>query len=217
MLKNVANFVTILKILRRLYKIRHINNYLIELDMILLKGDAKLLEEYTQFNKRIERILKNNVISNYNCVNYNVDRVKQFIKKNGTELCKALEYRVCISCNRSLPVDKLKMINKLPVEIKDHFIFKKLLAAIAPISETSMICITYCLDDLKRDYIPKYSALNNMTLDITPIIIKELNFYENLLVHQAKCFQTIIQMRTLTNMNTTYKCPALKGTLKIFS
>ena len=101
--------------------------------MILLNGDAKLLEEYTQFNNRVERILKNNVISDYNCVKYNRDRVNQFIKKNGNELIKALEYRVCISCNRSLPVDKLKMINKLPLELIDHFIFKKLLLNIPPI------------------------------------------------------------------------------------
>jgi hypothetical protein len=211
-------FIIKLIILRRLYKIRHINNYLIELDMILLKGDAKLLEEYSQFdNKRVERILKNNVISDYNCVNYNKDRVKQFIKKNANELSKALEFHVCISCNRSLPVDKLKMINKLPVELINHCIFKKLLPNITPMTETSMICISYCLDDLKRNVIPKYSALNNMTLDITPTIIKELNFYEKLLVHQAKCFQTIIQMRTLANMNSSYKCPALKGRFKIFT
>ena len=86
------------------------------------------------------------------------------------------------------------MINQLPVELTNRNIFKKLIANIFHTTETSMICTSYCLDDLKRDEIPKYSALNNMILDITPPVIKELNFYEKLLIHQAKCFQTIIQM-----------------------
>ncbi len=185
--------------------------------MVLLKGDAKLLEEYTQFNKSAKRIPQNNVISSYNCVEYNKERVNKFIHKNSEALSKALEYRACLSCNRSLSIDKLKMINQLPVELTNRNIFKKLIANIFHTTETSMICTSYCLDDLKRDEVPKYSALNNMILDITPPIIKELNFYEKLLIHQAKCFQTIIQMKPLANTNSTYKCPALKGKLYQFT
>jgi hypothetical protein len=180
--------------------------------MALLSGNVKDLEIYTSFYETKGQSITEQkyFISTYNCVDYNHNRCMEFKRQNAIELTKALDYRVCASCNRSLPASQVKQITKISDNIINQTIFTEILGDSTDKIE-AMICTTYCLADLKTNKIPKYSEHNNMKLDKTPNAIKELNFYEKLLIHQAKCFQTIVQMKPLSNQTTNYKCAALKG------
>jgi len=93
-------------------------------------------------------------------------------------------------------------VNKIIIDkliIKENFQF--------PID----VCRNYCLVDLKNNQIPKYSILNNMYLYETPIVLQNLNVFEQFLIQFGKAFQTITKLDTLKKTTNLPKILALKG------
>jgi hypothetical protein len=76
------------------------------------------------------------------------------------------------------------------------------------------VCKEYCLKDINMNQIPKYSKLNNMLLNALPEEISNLNSYELLLIQLAKCYMTIIKLKTHQNTNAKSLISAIKGNNK---
>lgn len=113
----------------------------------------------------------------------------------------------CISCNRLFTTDKLKLFN---VNDLDNSIINQLISD-SKFDKDLYICRDQCLKDINNLKIPIYSKLNNMNLQYPPKEIACLNFYEKLLIQKAKCFQTIVQLKSLRNSQNSQKVFALKG------
>ena len=79
-------------------------------------------------------------------------------------------------------------------------------------NKLNYLCREFCLKDISDNLIPRYCFLNNMMLEETPDCIKNLNFYEKLLIQKAKCFQTIIKLHTIRKNSKNIPISALKGT-----
>ena len=83
------------------------------------------------------------------------------------------------------------------------------------LSSPFYVCVTYCLDDLKKNEIPRYSSLNNIFLYDSPNEILNLNTFEQILIQLAKSFLTIVKLKTFSNTTNQSLLPALKGIIKL--
>ncbi len=111
----------------------------------------------------------------------------------------------CLSCNKY--VTKVKSVKPT---LADNEILNDLIKA-QNISEVEFKLCVDCFDlILKKNQRPPYSILNNMYLDPVPKEILILNFYEKLLIQQAKCFLTIIQLKP-HQQHQRHVLPGLKG------
>ena len=194
-----------------MYRIRELNLYIIHLDKLLLIGDAQELKTYTGYKSPDNN--KTNLISSVSSdiidtLDYKqLERLRKRIK---IEIDKVLNTEECFCCHRMISCDKLKQINSINTSVKDNPIFNELME-LNKTRNLKMVCKPYCLDHLEKNSVPPYSSLNNMRLEITPIELKCLNFYERLLIQKAKCFQTIIHLKPYKKIFSHINCPALKG------
>lgn len=191
---------------RKIYSIRNLNILIIDLDNYLLKESIGLIENIISFKKEI--IKSDTVISRSNhAINYDIKYFDSLNEKFQIDLIKKLTMFECISCNRLFTTDKLKLFN---VNDLDNSIINQLISD-SKFDKDLYICRDQCLKDINNLKIPIYSKLNNMNLQYPPKEIACLNFYEKLLIQKAKCFQTIVQLKSLRNSQNSQKVFALKG------
>ena len=182
------------------------------MELLLLSGDVNELAKFTNFeqNATVSNKIGEPRKKYFNCVNYNSQEVTKLGAIFKDELIKSLEFAECFSCHRLMEKDKLKKICLLPVEIENSPVFTEL-NKFNENRKLSMICKPYCFEFIKANKVPPYSVLNNMNLETSPCELKNLNFYERLLVQKAKCFQTIVQLKPYKRIFSHLTCPALKG------
>ena len=125
-----------------------------------------------------------------------------------SEIEKKLITYCCISCKRMFIKEKIREI-KTTTEI-NHPIFCKLNVSHFP--APYYICRQQCYISIYiNNENPAYSHLNNMQIHDTPNELKCLNIYETLLTQRAKCFLSMVNLRTHTKFVGANLVKALKG------
>lgn len=198
---------------RRLYNIRHLNTFLITLDILLKGGDVDKIANHTMFQSpEFHDIYSIPFIYN-NCVNYDANYMERLAAKFNTELDIGLNVQECFCCHRLMGARNMILL-KPGSELWDNENVKRLADLWGDKGE-HLICTNYCWKDAKNNKVPAYSVLNNVGLDLVPIEIKQLNFFEKQLIQRAKCFQTIIKLRPNRKLFSNHALPALKGNILI--
>lgn len=78
------------------------------------------------------------------------------------------------------------------------------------------ICKEYCMKDLNSNKIPRFSILNNMYIEETPMTLANLNFFELILIKLGCSFQIITQLAPITKSNYKRGLFKAKKGLSIF-
>ena len=208
------HFQRLRSVLRTIYSIRQLNMSIIELDNYLSQFNLDDIIEMTNFKEHYQKQTNAlNIIEyteNVNLIDYDhLNKLKNNYEKT---LLKKLDFKTCTFCLRSLPIEKFRLLNDIQMrhEIILNFIRYKIIPEdlVCPV----FCCFEQCYKDIfDKNEIPAYSPANNMEIIEAPPCIKNLNFYEKLLIQKAKCFVTTINLKPLSTSKSTFELKAIKG------
>ena len=180
---------------------------MINLDQYLLNGQIKDLAHLTQFDVMDIFDEKPSFFSVTGKINYNESTYQQYLKIYTDDFQKKLSSFECISCHRLFVKERVR---ELKNEELENEIIKKLSTNYE--KDTYFICREQCYKQLfQLEKVPIYSSLNNTKLEFPPDELANLNLYEKLLIQKAKCFQTIIKLKTHRKFTGAQNAPALSG------
>lgn len=201
---------------RRIYEIRQIIIMLIEIDEAFANKNLNAILKITKISIDDNNMPTNGPEPENNFyISYDKAYFEALENDFHKELRKKLIYFECVSCKRLINPDKLiRLSHKHQLsEIALQIINGKNNNAPIDLNACELfICRDQCFEQLfNQKKVPVYSSLNNLEIDFVPEIITSLNFYEKLLIQRAKCFQTIIKLKSYKFKAGKYNIPALKG------
>jgi ATP-dependent DNA helicase PIF1 len=202
-------------IVRRLYEIRALNIYIIQIEYNASVGELPYF--FREFSiKEQNSYSETNFFNNsdarkdieQNIVNH--EKMKTLTKDFAQELQKRLDLEPCSICKKLNQRKNLTKIKKNRSQTQNAILFR--LFESPDLIDQVLICRNYCYNDIfNRECIPTYSKLNNVFIHPTPEQIKTLNPFEKMLCQRAKCFQTIHRLKGYQRNNFAKGLIALKG------
>ncbi|CAF1017803.1 unnamed protein product [Brachionus calyciflorus] len=197
-INNMSNHFQKLRTLkRRLYEIRStIQTYKSHLNLLYMDSIydiCKKLKIPNSFSLKDVIVKRNNLDIN-NQIN---NQYRVIISNYNSELDSKLKMDECQICHQLFTLKNILII-KNNRDSKFNISYLKLIDKSQKIVYPLKICKDYCLEDLKKSQVPRFSKLNNMFLEDPPAMIKELNFFELMLVKLGSCFQVVTKLNILS-------------------
>jgi ATP-dependent DNA helicase PIF1 len=202
-------------IIRRLYEIRALNIYIIQLEY---KASIGELSKYfldisvKESNDEDESIISYGQRSQMNIEEFILqnERLKKIQKEFKAELQKRLDILPCFTCKKLYQRRYLTTIKPQRTNLQNSIINRFIGKNNSP--KEILICRNFCYNDIfNRNTAPIYSKLNKVFIHPTPEALKNLNIFEKCFCQLAKCFQTITRLHGYHRHKFNKGVLALKG------
>jgi hypothetical protein len=193
-----VHFPTIRTMLRKFYKIFAAWYVLISID------------ESSSHNSSTNSINSSMEIGSDKQQFYDIKYIDSLIAIFKKDLLHRLQITECNSCHKFLAPSYLTHLPK-KISPKQRIILHELFGHLND-SQELLICRNYCYKDIfTLNRVPIYSFLNNMMLGQLPVVYKNLNIYEKLLLQRARVFQTTFRLQSHIKSSRANCIPALRG------
>lgn len=207
-------------LIRRLYVIRRLNNWLLKADMYLNIGTYNNLRQTMTYKYVEEESGKDNVEIGRTAEHTVSEKavIKQF-GKIGKAYEKTINSHklyccsVCGVCRKKDNTRNIKSRHVLLERIQTKQDNEKIGGSKAEqllrrwetdyninidYGPDSYICVNYCLADLKAGRPPRMHESNNLWVDDIPNVLSQLSETESFLIQKVKCFLTLVKLKALT-------------------